>query len=318
MKQVLTLTALMLVLSLNIHAQTNLVPNPGFEDTSACPNGLDQLFKSPPWNKPTTGTPDYFNDCDNNTGYSVGVPANAFGVQVARTGNGYSGAFIYSDNGTNYREYLQVQLNDTLEAGKEYCVSFYVSLADSSMYACNDIGVYFSNASTSISNNSMLPFIPQVANSSTNQLLNKTIWTLVSDSFIASGNELYLIIGNFIHDTLTDISSSTGASWVNGAYYYIDDVSVVLCDTTTGFNEQEESESIIYPNPSSGIYNITSKEKILNISVYSNFGQQLHCIPVNDNAFQLDLSHLPNGIYWLNGEKVDGVRIWTRKIILTQ
>ena len=107
-------------------AQTNLVPNPSFEVFSNCPSGPAEVFQAMPWYDPTNASSDYFNQCAT---VSVGVPSNALGNEGARTGVAYCGFYSFQALQSNYREYIQVKLNDTLEWGKKYYVSFYVSHA---------------------------------------------------------------------------------------------------------------------------------------------------------------------------------------------
>src|SRR3989304_3331262 len=109
----------------NYFSQVNLVPNWSFEDTLTCPTTAGEIDKAPPWFNPTLSTPDYYNSCN---GSSVGVPYHGSDYQPARTGNAYAGIWVYQ-MGTDYREYIEVKLIDSLDQGKKYCVSFYVNLA---------------------------------------------------------------------------------------------------------------------------------------------------------------------------------------------
>ena len=90
------------------------------------------------------------------------------------------------------------------------------------------LGVYFDDGSVSTPiyiYMGLVAVTPQVYN--TLQLLNDTVnWMKIEGSFIATGNEKYITIGNFFPDSLSDIGFfGTPTSW--GAYYYIDDVSVI-------------------------------------------------------------------------------------------
>jgi len=117
------------------------VSNPSFENYSTCPSAVGEVNNAFPWYSPTGGTPDYYNSC-NTTG--LGVPNNIGGFQHARTGIAYVAVNSYVSTWINYRDYIQAPLGSTLQAGKEYCVSFYVNLANVSKYAIDGIGSYFS------------------------------------------------------------------------------------------------------------------------------------------------------------------------------
>lgn len=222
-------------------SQVNLVPNPSFEDTIVCPNGVAKLNSAKGWVNPTGGSPDYFNSC---TMIGVGTPNNYFGYEVPRTGNAYAGfgSFaILPGVSDSAREYIQAPLFDTLIKGEVYCVEFYVSLADSlSEYAVNNIGAYFSVNAVAGSNYDPLPFLAQIVNTSANPLTNMNGWTKVSGQFTAQGGEQYITIGNFNANSKSDtvfirLPSSTFSA--KTSYYYIDDVSVIHLDGDANFNK---------------------------------------------------------------------------------
>jgi len=211
----------------------NLVPNPSFEYYTQCPwdaGGSGQLNFAYTWQSPTTGTPDLFNSCSSIA--SSSVPSNGIGYEYAHNGNGYSGIYCYY-KWILGREYIQVQLIDSLQKNTIYCVEFYVSLADKSDYAVNNIGAFLSTDSVR-SNTSLIVCTPQIVNSSANPLTNKTGWTKISGSFIANGGEKYITIGNFNDDANSDTVRVSSNGW-NGsiAYYYIDEVSVYDCSAPT-------------------------------------------------------------------------------------
>src|SRR3989304_8936253 len=198
MKQKTIITLIIVFVFFNKSYNQNLAPNASFETFSSCPNNPGQIYKAVPWTDPTNASSDYFNSCN---GGIWGVPNNLGGTCVAKTGVAYAGFNAFPGN----REYIQVQMNDTLISGKNYCVYFYLTLADSCPYAANDIGAYFSSTSITGTPGQVLPFIPQVNNNIIlNPLTSKNGWTLVIDSFVAVGNELFVTIGNFKDDINTD------------------------------------------------------------------------------------------------------------------
>ena len=201
--------------------QNNLVINPSFEQYDTCPYSLDQVHFATPWNG--FFTPDYFNACGGSVPYAVA------GYQQAHTGNGYVGlaAYAYYYNGScpDCREYIKGELIDTLKSNHRYCVEFYISLANCSFWAVNQMGIYFS--SSPVVDDSMgdtLSYIPQIRMDTT-VIMNDTMnWIKVSGVFVAGGGEKYLLLGNFYADNQTDTLSHLGSCIV--AYYYIDDVAI--------------------------------------------------------------------------------------------
>ncbi|OFY86465.1 MAG: hypothetical protein A3K10_14770 [Bacteroidetes bacterium RIFCSPLOWO2_12_FULL_31_6] len=260
--------------------QTNLVPNGSFEDTVQCPTTLADLSKTVSWTAPTFGSPDYFNSCTSNS--NIDVPNNGFGSQAALTGNAYVGIQIYDTQSVfSYREYIQAQLQQTLISGQKYWVSFYVSLADLNDYAIQEFGAYFSP--TQINDNSMdttLSFIPQIEFSDS-VITSKSDWTKISGSFTATGNEDYLIIGNFNRkQTTTAIQVSTTNT--DYAYYYIDDVCVstdsLTCANPVGITEPiiDNDSFNIYPNPATDFFSINNaSNQSYNLTIYNPIGQLL-------------------------------------------
>lgn len=84
-----------------------------------------------------------------------------------------------------------------------------------------------------------------------------------------------------------------------------------ICDyvpTGVGINENSFSNSIfkLYPNPTNGIFNIELTEPI-NLKIYSSAGTLVFERTFDETGnFQLDISHLSNGIYNLRTESGKG------------
>ena len=209
----------------------NLIADPGFENYTACPDHFT-LVTNPPqpltasWYIPTLGTSDYFNSCS--IGTTVSVPQNFFGNQNPLTGNGYSGIFVFSNSNTNYREYVETQLISPLVAGQTYEVGFYVSLSDSSDVYIKEIGAHLSGFSLEGNFTSILPFIPQILNSS-GYLADKQNWMLIKDYYTANGGEQFMTIGNFKSDAALDLSIFNGLNPDAVSYYYVDSAFVIPC-----------------------------------------------------------------------------------------
>jgi hypothetical protein len=300
------LITLFFVCLVTVSKGQNLVPNPSFEDTVSCPTTLADLSKTTFWSEPTQGSPDYFNVCTNNS--FIDVPNNGFGSQNALSGIAYVGIQVYDTQSVfSYREYIQVQLQQTLTLGQEYWVSFYVSLSDLNDYGIQELGAYFS--STQISDNSMdstLVLTPQIEFSDS-VISSKNDWTKVSGSFVATGNESYIIIGNF-NRKQTTTSSQLSSNNINYAYYYIDDVCVssdsLTCSQPVGINEAVLNQSLfnIFPNPANNYINITKENDLndLSVSIYNAIGQLLYTQQnITSNNTQIDISNYNSGLLFI-------------------
>jgi hypothetical protein len=297
----------------------NLVPNPSFEVYDSCPSTwiIDgSITLANPWFQPfvPSSSSDYFNSCDTVSNF-WSVPNNWFGkgYQYPKTGQAYAGIIVRSGiliNGT-YREYLEVELSDSLISGKKYCASFYSVLGEMSNYCTSSIGMYFSSSIILYSNPffGLISVTPQVANNSLNFLNDTLSWTEVKGEFIANGGEKFLTIGNF-NDNFNTPYQVTGFGSTPYYYYYIDDVSVYLCDSTVGLNEETLFELILYPNPSRDIVKLkTRNNRLLNgkVNVSNTLGGILFRDDLsNVTELEIDISKWSNGIYYLTFESVYG------------
>lgn len=281
-----------ILLVTSINAQ-NLVQNPSFETYSNCPSGLEQINRATHWDRPanTSGTPDYFNTCA--TLNQVVVPSNAFGNQQPYEGNAYAGiATIIIWGNPDYREYIQTELSSAMIAGQTYYLSFYVSLADATRLASNNMGAVFSVTPINGNGNYLpLNIIPHIVNQTI--IIDTTAWTQISGTYVASGNEKYLTIGNFFTNSQTQTQISNPNAGFGQAYYYIDNVSVT---TTLGLENFYKEEIKIIPNPVTDVFSIIGHETFREVVLYSQFGVIKH---FNPTEIVFDIQELPSGIYYL-------------------
>ena len=277
-------------------AQENLVPNGNFEEKTDCPGAFTDIVS---WYSPAIGSPDYMNECQIYNQYHS-VPSNVFGYQEALSGVGYVHFSVFQTT-YEYREYIQVELTDTLIAEKTYKIKMYASIGDSSKYLVSHIGMYFSNTAFYENYNTALPYEPQFENPVENPL-NKTDWTLIQGSYIAQGGEKFITIGNFLEDSKTDTVFVGGVK--NYVSVFLEDVSVEL-DTTVGISEKlkDESEKLrVYPNPANNQITINNSQLTINnqpLIIYNVTGQKVKHLNTNIDVKTIivDISDLPNGIY---------------------
>ncbi|MDP2386454.1 MAG: T9SS type A sorting domain-containing protein [Bacteroidota bacterium] len=295
--KLLRLSTLLFLFSVCGYSQTNLVPNPSFEDTIACPWSDDKINFAIGWFKPTVGTSDLIHSC------SFGIPQNYFGYQNARTGNAYGGLYSYHPiwQDSSYREYMSIKLIDSLEAGKKYNVEFYVNRSDSSHYA-TILGAYLSSDSIYSNSATNLNYLPQMEQ--TGAIIEKVLWFKLSYEYIAAGGEKYLTIGNFRNDSMSDtLNTNDGGNTGNqdylAAYYFIDDISITE-DTTTGIYDFSIKENVsIYPNPIADYFTIdnSSFNKPYDLIIYNSLGQKLYQEKnITDKSKTIDATLFSKGI----------------------
>jgi hypothetical protein len=281
----------------------------GFDNYNATPiyHVLDDWY--------TLNSSDYFSSVCTNT--YAGVPVNLFGESLAKNGSSYVGFILFQAN-TEMKEYVYQHLITPLQAGKMYCLSFYVSRADGITHAIHSIGAYFSNNVQSTGSLGYVNKTPQIENQ--NSFVTDTIgWTQIQGCYTAIGGEQYITIGNFNSNANTDTlyvgSNIPTANAYKYAYYFIDDITLID-QSTVGNNELENENNFdIYPNPNNGIFTINSKDIIQKIEVTNIAGQLLVQESTNSKTHQLHLNHIAQGIYFIKVNYANGLSV-NKKVIV--
>jgi hypothetical protein len=148
-----------------------------------------------------------------------------------------------------------------------------------------------------------------------------------SRSLENSGQEIMVLdaFGNIIDQVVYDDS----APWPieadgEGSFLELSDFSLdndnpenwkasTFNDVALTHNNQLEPYIRLYPNPSSNKINIDSKNLVNRISLYDSQGKPVKTISDVGYQFEIDLTELPAGIYYLNILMSHG--IITRRII---
>ncbi len=312
-----------LLLFKNINSQ-NLIQNSGFENYTSpinCIAGGFDNYNNTPVNHVVDNwyglnSPDYFNNlCSSSSWYNA--PNGIFGYCYPYQGNAHVGFMMFYGQGDT-KEYIYQQLSLPLQAGKIYCLSFFISRADRKECAVHSIGAYFSNNVQSVGTIGYVNTTPQVINQS-GFITDTTQWTEIQGCFTASGGEQYITIGNFNSnlntDTLNVGTNNPIPSDTYYSYYYIDNITLID-QTTVGVNElYKESDFEVYPNPNNGIFTISSKDIIQKIEVTNIAGQTLFTETTAEKTKQLQLNHFAQGIYFIKVSYSDGLSI-TKKVIV--
>ena len=286
----------------------NLVLNPSFEDTILCPTTIFPM-QCKYWYRATMGSPDYFSEQPNIFCGTSYVPQSGVGYQYARTGIAYVGLATLmqplNPNYLNRREYIGGELSDTLKQGHEYCVSFYVSVAEELKYVTDGIGLYLSvDSAVDYTININLSFIPQIENPSGNIIYDTLNWVQISGTYIANGGEKYLTIGNFKDNanTMIDSINNSVPQSQYESYLFIDDVSVIDC--TVGISEVNDNlnSGKLYPNPArTAVYyesELNDNENGL-LELYDMLGNKLSAYKLNHGKNKITIGTLnyARGVY---------------------
>lgn len=228
----------LLLLQTNVIAQ-NLVPNPGFEQMKLCPifnnmNLIDDHIEKfcADWENVgihkilnSRGGGQYHHECTNDS--YCGVPSNLFGFQHVHSGKAYAAVRFSGTDAWNSTHFYAVKLVKPIKQGKKYTLRMYVSLADSSTSALNNLGILLTTQKNYMPDTRQFnkPEMPNRAHLYSSELISdKDKWTKIEGTIIADSNYEYLTIGNFFDfDKITN--SDTPKYW-GIIHYYIDDVSV--------------------------------------------------------------------------------------------
>jgi hypothetical protein len=213
----------------------NLVPNPSFEIHTNCTNPY--LANAVPWClvSSAAGSLANYNACQTDPFFSVPTQTlNACfkSYQVPHSGVAYIDMVGFIPSSTQESGVPQVKLIDTLQAGKIYCVTYYVSVYNNSVYTIDKLGALLTptpfpcfvagGPTVAIAGQ----YTPQVVTTPGIAIGDTLNWTEVSGVFTAIGNEAHLAIGDFFthaqHTVLTKYPTNCNAI----AIYYADDVSV--------------------------------------------------------------------------------------------
>jgi gliding motility-associated-like protein len=310
----------------------NLVRNPGMDSINNCPAFLGDIGACQYWFNPTQNSPDYFHLCQPGL-----APNNFLGWQTPRSDSGYLGfaAFLYYQ--LNAREYVSGSLTSPLEAGRKYCFTYYISLADSSNAAISNVGIYFSQNDPSILLDTLggpnLGYMPYTPVYEPPRLQKDTSgWIEITGEFIAQGGEQFLTIGNFQPDITTTWDTVRPIPQFAGiqAYYFIDDVSVVLCEDTIPPPPPPPPAQVSYINtynafsPNGDGVNdlfLTTNQNLINyrLTIFNRWGNTL--FETTDPAAGWNGTYLggdvPDGTYFylIEAKGIDGEKYWLKGFV---
>ncbi len=303
-------TYILLFFSFSTFCQTNLVTNGSFEDIDSCYGGFAPLGSDifqwsgcVGWSNPIFSSSDLW--CSNGVVGNIQPPQIAgLGLyQYPKAGNNMAGIIINDGIVFNYREYIQNKLNQPLQNGYVYEVSFYIS---STVTECSavEFGVkFFSQQFYNGSKLWLTDLVPDAVNDYQKFIVDTMNWQKVTMLYKANGTENFMIIGNFedslkLKNSLPCDTTYWDGLHLGGGYYFIDDVEVI----TTPY-------SYVIPNvftPNSDGFNDFFSPNVINITdwkcfIYNRWGQKLYELNNDVTGWDgktTDGKDVPNGTYY--------------------
>lgn len=260
----------------------NIVPNGSFESLAKKPKKLGSIENATGWVSPTGVRADLF------TGSSeeIGVPANVMGNEMAQEGGNYVGIVGFSYGNKLPRSYVMTKLDTPMKKDMAYCVKFYVSLAEASKYASNNMAANFGKKPFGTDSKVSIVAEPSLMhfNNDHKIMSARYNWTEICGVYTAEGGEKYMTLGNFLSDEDTrsermkkdpDIKVAQSIS----AYYYIDNVSVILlsdgdkceCEADDG---SDDFSTTIYQQTFTVTEEMTPTQIVEIQQVYFAFGKE--------------------------------------------
>lgn len=210
----------------------NLVPNPDFSLVTDCPGGVSE----PPcpsqfdcivdWYGVTPQVPPWiFHICGTE---ERGLPYHGFTYQEAKKGEGIIGIHAIGTDCYSRRAMAGCALLDTMLAGVQYYVSFYVNRRENfggirTYY--DAIGACFSDTMVVYQVDCMTPqAVPPPAIWARDVIRDTVGWEKVSGCYTARGGERHMVIGSM--KPFDQLKTEPGAGTNTSFFYYIDDVGV--------------------------------------------------------------------------------------------
>src|SRR5690606_2687012 len=145
-----------------------------------------------------------------------------------------------------------------------------------------DIGIHFhSKVYPNNYDHKVREFRPYYTSDTAWNASNKNGWEKFHYTYTAQGGEISLVIGCFLNDqeiTVDSVGNGGGFPLAEkGSYYFIDNISVTLKDSSTSINEYNLANQIrCYPNPAKNnlFLEYEGKEK-LTLQLYNIQGQPI-------------------------------------------
>lgn len=206
-------------------AQTNLVLNPGFENSKYTTLGTRQ--------QKGEGylVYNWYNPLPKRSPSIYILPDRS--VAMANSGTSAIGLVLGSSKqGKTKTEFITGEMSQPMVAGQTYCVSFHVLLHRSSKWAAKDIGILFHTDQGLLTNTSDLTTLKASLYANDGDYVTNTKWIQFNGYYVASGGEKFITFGSFGDGECAEMSELgfdpyfqvDGLS--NKAYYQLDDISV--------------------------------------------------------------------------------------------
>ncbi|MFT4536272.1 MAG: gliding motility-associated-like protein [Saprospiraceae bacterium] len=201
---------------------SSLIPNPSFEDKTCCPSANAMLNCAVGWVQASAPTTDYINTCG---GYLGNTSIPAIAPLPLADGEGAVGFRDGEEHvNSNYKEYVGACLTESMRAGVQYRLQFFVGFRDNVPGSKSlDIAIFGGTTCT------QLPFgggsisVGCPANTSTYDQIDiqfvsgSNEWVSVDFEFTPSKDYEVIVIGP---------SCQGNPNWIHSPYFYLDGLTL--------------------------------------------------------------------------------------------
>jgi len=175
----------------------------------------------------------------------VSIPVNIYGSEEPTSEDGaevYAGIVAYKPGKqAAERSYITIPIAKKgkagLTKGMTYCVEYSISLSESSKFACNNLGIYFTDkAPGSGESEAIYADGDHVVKSAVNGIYNGYFgWDKVCNIYTAKGDEKFITIGNFDRNEKTQFQAmkkpkDSEVEAMLHAYYFVDNIIIRQID----------------------------------------------------------------------------------------
>lgn len=234
MKKITTFLILVLSISLTSFGQ---ISNGHFEEFFSLPQTVGEFEKIKSWDNcgSAISSPDYFHMDGENGG---DLPATPAAIVSPLSGKAIVGLTLYNSEGENEREYMATKLDEKLEVGKSYYVTFRLTngaVTNTSFagFGIDHIGVCFTEDRLIQNNMEPSDAVPQFE---IDTMFYSRDWEFIHFSFTADKEYEYLTFGVFEEDDKLTLYKKYSNARL--AYYFIDDFR--MWDADLGVDDPEE------------------------------------------------------------------------------
>ncbi|MBO4876336.1 MAG: T9SS type A sorting domain-containing protein [Bacteroidales bacterium] len=114
--------------------------------------------------------------------------------------------------------------------------------------------------------------------------------------------------------TFTNLNTNETLLSIDGSVSFSTKTIDFCVEGTTESSIETATAMSIFPNPTSGMLNVTSNDEIDSIEIFNSVGTTVLSCNVADNSSAIDMSNMPNGMYFVRVSTSKGIE--TVKVIL--